>query len=68
MTTNTGLMPCPLCGGKPEMIFTGNNHTPKRSVTVKCGKCRLQRTDAGIISPLTTLAITAIEKWNTRTP
>ena len=57
---------CPFCGTKPEIIIIGNNHTAKRKVTIKCPNCRVQRTDAGIITPLTTLMRVAIEQWNKR--
>lgn len=60
------LKDCPFCGSKPDMIFKGNDRTAKRAVTIKCPTCLCCRTDAGITSPLTTLARVALEQWNTR--
>ena len=39
------LLPCPFCGGEPTFIKIGNVHT-KMAVTVRCPKCRVERTDA----------------------
>lgn len=40
------LKKCPFCGDIPEIIFIGNNHTKSRKVTIKCNKCRIERTNA----------------------
>lgn len=62
------LLPCPFCGGKPDVIIKGNNLTAKRSVIVKCTSCRVQRTNAGFITPIATLVKISTEQWNMRNP
>ena len=57
---------CKCCGGDSEIIFTGNEHTKSRKVTIKCTKCRLQRTDAAIRQSHELIARKCIELWNTR--
>ena len=57
---------CPCCGGEPELKFKGNDFTKSRSVTIKCKKCRLQRTDGAIRNDAVWCAKTAIEQWNER--
>lgn len=59
---------CPYCGGEPETIIRGNEHTAKRFVIIKCKKCRIALTTSGILSPLATLMTWSIERWNRRTP
>lgn len=60
------LLHCPCCGGEPELIFTGNDYTKKRSVTIKCKKCYLKRIDAAISNNSEWCAKVAIEQWNKR--
>ena len=60
------MLPCPFCGGKPELIIIGNNHTKKRSATVKCTKCRVQRTDRAMRFKMEWLIEAAIDQWNKR--
>lgn len=55
-----------MCGTKPETIIKGNEHTAKRSVVIKCKKCRITLTTSGILSPLSTLMIWSVKQWNTR--
>ena len=62
------LLLCPFCGNKPDLIFIGNNHTKSRKVTVKCNKCRIQRTDAALRNEHEQVARWAIEHWNDRSP
>jgi Lar family restriction alleviation protein len=61
------LLPCPFCGGKPEILFIGNNHTRSRKVTIKCKTCRIKRTDAGLRFDHEWVARNAIKTWNKRT-
>ena len=42
------LKPCPFCGGEAVKIFIGNEYTKKRSVEIKCKKCRVKRVNAAI--------------------
>ena len=60
------MLPCPCCGGEPELTFIGNPYTKSRKVTIKCKKCRLQRTDATIRNTAEWAANVAIEQWNKR--
>lgn len=60
------MLSCPCCGGEPELLFTGNPYTKSRKVTIKCKKCRLQRTDATISNNAEWAAKVAIEQWNKR--
>ena len=60
------LLPCPCCGGKAELEFKGNDYTKKRSVTIKCKSCKLQRTDAAIRNTAQWCAEVAIDQWNAR--
>ena len=60
------LLPCPFCGGKPRKILRGNNYTKKRSITIKCQKCRIERTDAAIRFNHEWLDSIATGAWNKR--
>jgi len=60
------LLPCPFCGGEPEIIFIGNNQTKSRSVKIKCPDCRIERTDAGIRFNHQRIAEIAVKNWNRR--
>ena len=60
------LLPCPFCGSAPELIFIGNDYTKSRKVEIKCKKCRIRRTDAGIHKDHEWVARKAIEQWNER--
>lgn len=60
------LKPCPCCGGEAELKFKGNDWTKTRSVTIKCKKCRLQRTDGAIKFDSKWCAETCIDLWNKR--
>lgn len=65
---NIELLPCPFCGCVPVILRTGNDRTKKRSVVIKCGGCRISRTDSAIRNSMEWLEKCAIEHWNTRTP
>ena len=57
---------CPFCGDRPYVMPKGNMHTKKRSVTVKCKKCRIQRTDAALSHGFEWLYRVAADNWNKR--
>ena len=58
--------PCPFCGDKPYVIPKGNALTKKRSVTVKCRTCRIERTDAALIHDFEWLYRVVADNWNKR--
>lgn len=60
------VLPCPCCGGEPELTFIGNPYTKSRKVNIKCKKCRLQRTDATMRHDAEWIAKHAISDWNKR--
>ena len=57
---------CPFCGDRPYVIPRGNAHTKKRSVTVKCKLCRIERTDAALDHGFEWLYRVAAANWNKR--
>ena len=59
-------LPCPFCLSKPYVLPRGNSHTKKRSVTVKCKECRIERTDATLRQDFAWLYKTAAKNWNQR--
>lgn len=63
-----GLPECPLCGGDLDVIRRGNDHTKSREVTVKCSRCRLQRTDKAVRHGFDWLEKGQAEWWNKRSP
>lgn len=66
-TTNNELKTCPFCGTTPIWYHTGNDITPKRSVTIKCPNCRINMTVGGIIRlNISELETIIINKWNNR--
>ena len=64
---NMGLLPCPFCEGEPLVARVGNEHTKTRKIVVKCGSCRIQRTDATFKFDFAWLERVATEQWNKRT-
>jgi hypothetical protein len=60
-------LPCPFCGDSPHVMPKGNSYTKKRSVTVKCKTCRIERTDAALSHGFDWLYKVAAESWNSRT-
>jgi len=60
------LLPCPFCGGKPQLMFSGNDFTKSRSVTITCTKCFCKRTIASVHHSSHWAAELSIERWNER--
>lgn len=60
------LMPCPFCGTIPAVREIGNEWTKKRSIVIKCPKCRCQRTDATMRFAFDWLRDVAAKNWNQR--
>jgi Lar family restriction alleviation protein len=65
-TQNERLAPCPFCGDPPEWFVKGNDHTPSRSVVVKCVHCNVRMQISGRKLTTLELAERMIRKWNTR--
>lgn len=61
------LKQCPFCGEMPEKIFIGNEYTKRRSIEIKCPKCRIKRVDSAIIHSHEWLDAVATQSWNQRT-
>ena len=62
-----GLLPCPFCGSDPELKHIGNYHTKKRSIMIKCPKCRIQVTNGAIYHAFEWIENISAENWNKRT-
>lgn len=60
------LLDCPCCGGEAELLFIGNSYTKKRSVTIKCTKCYIQRKDSTLRHTSEWIARASIRDWNSR--
>ncbi len=60
------LKPCPFCGAEPKATHIGNERTKKRSVIIKCPKCRIERKDSAMQFDFDWLEKVAAEHWNTR--
>lgn len=60
------LLPCPFCGGEPELKFFGNDYTKSRKATIKCKKCRAEITNAALKHDSKWCAMVSIEDWNKR--
>jgi hypothetical protein len=52
------------CGGEPEIIRIGNEYTRSRKITIRCPKCRIERTNAAIRQGFDWLEKISIEQWN----
>lgn len=70
MTSRDGemqeLLPCPFCGGTPEVRRQGNNHTKSRKLVIRCPDCRIERTNAAIRHGFDWLEEVSFKAWNTR--
>ena len=63
------LLPCPFCGGMPEVRQVGNDHTKKRAAHVVCKTfgCQIEIRVATLLHPgHEWCEAKAIELWNTR--
>lgn len=60
------LLPCAFCGGEPELLHIGNDYKPKKRITIKCKKCRVERTDAALHHDFNWLEDVAQKGWNDR--
>lgn len=61
------LLPCPFCGGKAEIILTGNSITGYSKADVRCQCCGMGRTYRklkGMSSDIIRSQLT--KKWNRR--
>lgn len=65
-TREIELSPCPFCGGEPVVKHIGNDYVKKRSIKVRCSKCRVERTDAALRHGFEWLENIAAENWNQR--
>lgn len=65
-TIEIELLPCPFCGGEPKVQHYGNDRTKRRSIVVKCSKCRVQREDATLRHDFAWIEKAAAENWNQR--
>lgn len=58
---------CPFCGSDNiEVKHIGNDFSKKRKITIKCKKCRCQRTDAALSHGFDWLEGVATRNWNNR--
>jgi hypothetical protein len=60
------LLPCPFCGADPEWRYKGNEYSKSRSITIRCPKCRFERTDAAMRHDFNWLERVSAEAWNRR--
>jgi hypothetical protein len=60
------LLPCPFCGCQPELKYIGNDRLKKRSITIKCPNCRIERTDSALRFGFEWLEGVVEKNWNTR--
>lgn len=60
------LLPCPFCGGSPNVKYIGNDFTKKRSIIIQCTNCHAQRTDGAIRFGMDWLKNISFDRWNRR--
>jgi hypothetical protein len=68
-TTPEELLPCPFCGESVELIYIGNDFTPRRRVSVEHIKrkgCPVKFKQSAIKYDHKWLSDKVIEAWNTR--
>lgn len=61
------LLPCPFCGGKPKIKYTGNEYTKQRTVEVACSDCKVKRRHGALKHGFDWLECIAEKAWNQRT-
>ena len=64
--TKLKVLKCPCCGGDPELKYIGNDFSKKRSIEIKCLKCRLKRKDSALTHSFLWLEEVCIRYWNKR--
>lgn len=64
--TADDLLPCPFCGGIPELKFIGNEYTKSRTAEIKCNNCRATILNSTIHQDSVTVANWTINMWNNR--
>ena len=60
------LSDCPFCGGPPRIKHIGNNLSKKRTIEIRCARCRVQRTDSTLTFVFDWLEDVAVKNWNQR--
>ena len=65
-TENPILKPCPFCGTTPNWHLIGNDHTPSRTILIKCPKCGVEMKMSGRAFGVQPIATRIIDKWNER--
>lgn len=65
-SSEANIMDCPFCGGSVDVIRMGNNYTKRRSITLKCNRCRVSLTNSGIRMTLEELVEVSTIQWNQR--
>lgn len=60
------LKPCPFCGTEPTVIRYGTERTKRRSIVIKCPKCRIAREDGAVRFGFDWLEGIASKQWNER--
>ena len=60
------LLDCPFCGERPIAYLQGNEFTTKKSITVKCPHCLVQRTTGTLYHSSEWLEEKVIQLWNIR--
>lgn len=60
------LLPCPFCGGSPDVKYIGDDSTPKRFIEIECSLCGAKRTDGAIRFGMDWLEHKAVAGWNRR--
>lgn len=57
---------CPFCGCIPVWHLKGNEHTPSRTIVIKCPECGVEMKMSGRAFGVQPLALHITEKWNKR--
>ena len=65
-TENPLLKPCPFCGATPNWHLIGNDHTPSRTIVIKCPQCGVEMKKSGRVLGVQPIASKIINTWNER--